>query len=60
MYKKRWLNVELQRETAKRFRGFLRDIHVRFETSKADNLIHFEVLVTNAEAREVNKFLEQL
>lgn len=57
---RRWLNIELPRETAKRFRGFLRDIHVNFETSEAGNLIHFEVLVTRTEEREINKFLDTL
>ncbi len=55
----RWVNTELPRETAGRFKEFLRDMHIRFEASEAGNLIHFECLMYDLEIVAANEFLEE-
>ena len=54
---KRWLNTELAKDEARRFKEFLRDSHIKYETSEAGNLIHFECLMDNLEKTRANDFL---
>ena len=60
MEMKKWCNVELIKEDAGRFKEYCRDMHLPYETSEADNLIHFEVNVSPLEERKCNDFLSQL
>ena len=53
-------NVELTIKDAATFSGFLKANGITYETSQADNLIHFEVLVSDATATACNDFLAQL
>ena len=55
-----WYNVELTEEEAVKFRLFLIACGIRYESSRAYNLVHFEVLVPNSKLREINDFLEVL
>lgn len=55
---KRWLNTELQDDEARRFKGFLRDYGIKYETSQAGNLVHFECLMDVAEEASANGFLD--
>lgn len=56
---RKWQNVELPKETAGRFKEYLRDMHIPYEASEAYNLIHFEVYVDATEAANANVFLEE-
>lgn len=58
---KTWKNVELKCDDAKRFRSFLRESEIKFETSGSKyKYTHFEVYVDNSEADACNIFLEEL
>lgn len=55
-----WYNVELTQEEAVKFRLYLMATGIRYETSGAFDLVHFEVLVPDSMLRELNDFLEVL
>lgn len=56
-----WKNVELKEKDAKRFRSFLRESEIKFETSGAEcGYTHFEVYIDNSETEICNVFLENL
>lgn len=55
-----WKNVELNRRDAEEFKKFLRRREIEYEASECYNLIHFEVYLTDEEAEECDKFLEEL
>lgn len=58
---RKWQNVELKGNDAGRFRSFLRENEIKFETSKAEcGYTHFEVYVDNSELNVCNNFLENL
>lgn len=57
---KHFYNVELNKEDAEKLKAYLRDNGIYFEPSSCYNLIHFEIKVDEAEAEQVNKFLEEL
>ena len=54
---RRWNNVELIGDAVGKFREFLRDYHIKFETSGAGSYTHFEVFVNEEEAEKCNNFL---
>ena len=53
-----WVNVELGQEAADGFRMYLRSKNIKFETSGAGNLVHFECLMTPEERDEADGVLE--
>ena len=55
-----WKNIELGKENAKLLRIFLSSQGIRYETSSAYNLVHFEILVDEATESRINEFLEVL
>lgn len=56
-----WKNVELKEKDAKRFRSFLRESEIKFETSGSEyGYTHFEVYIDNSETEICNVFLENL
>lgn len=59
---RRWRNTELKGNTAiTKFKEWCRDNHINYETSDAGyGYIHFEVLVSETEEAEANKFLESI
>jgi hypothetical protein len=57
---KSWRNVELEKYEAYELMLKLRDMKIQYETSEADNLIHFEINCTTTEAREIDGFLMNL
>lgn len=57
---KHFYNVELNKEDAEKLKAYLKLNGIYFEPSSCYNLIHFEVKVDEAEAEQVNKFLEEL
>lgn len=58
---KRWLNVELNKgEESDGFKGFLRQSGIKYETSEAGNLIHFECLMDRVDEEFANDFLDSL
>ena len=58
---RRWRNTELKGNDVGKFREYLRDMHINFETSEAGyGYIHFEVLVSESEEQEANDFLLNL
>lgn len=60
MEMRRWASVQLTKEDAGRFKEYCRDMHLQYETSEADNLIHFEVYVSQLEECYCNDFLGKL
>lgn len=58
----KWFNCEFNTEEAYKLRAFLAKHHVKFETSAAFNLTHFEILLEpySKEYNKVNKFIEKL
>lgn len=57
---KLYKNVELSKDDSSKLREFLIDNKIKFETSGADNLVHFEILVNSIEERKINNFLDTL
>ena len=55
---RKYLNVELSHVDADRFRGFLLDNGIKYESSGAWNLVHFECLMNEDEAQLASEFLE--
>ena len=55
-----WLNTELDAYFSWNLKKFLRDNKIKFETSAADNLTHFEVYVTEEEANMINDFIDSI
>lgn len=52
-----WVNIELPKETAGRFKEYCRDMHITYETSECFNLIHFECDMTETEVEAANNFI---
>ncbi len=58
---RRWMNTELERgEESERFKEFLRQSSIKYETSEAGNLIHFECLMDSVDQEFANRFLDSL
>ena len=57
---KQWYSTELEKELAGRFKEYCRDMHLQYEASEADNLIHFEVYATESQMMNANGFLNTL
>jgi len=58
---RRWRSTELKGDAVVRFKGYLKDMHINFETSEAGyGYIHFEVLVDEEEEKSANEFLDGL
>lgn len=58
--KKTWKNVELK-ESADKFRTFLKENEIRYEASYAGyGYTHFEVYVNNTETEMCDAFLNQI
>lgn len=58
---RRWRNTELKGDAVVRFKGYLRDMHINFETSDAGyGYTHFEVLIDEEEEIKANEFLNGL
>lgn len=56
-----WKSTELKGNDVGRFKEYLRDMHINFETSEVDyGYIHFEVLVDEEEMQKANEFLSSL
>ena len=54
-----WYNVELAKETAGRFKEYLRDMHLKYEASECGDLIHFECLMSIDEQIAANAFISE-
>lgn len=52
-----YYNVELQKEEADKLKDFLIEMGIYFEASSADNLIHFEMYMSDFEYDCVDNFL---
>lgn len=57
---RKWVNVELKRDVADKLRLYCKVKGVKFETSEADNLIHFELYLNDAEQKQAQCFLDRL
>jgi hypothetical protein len=55
---RKWVNVELEREEADCFRKYLRSKDIKFETSGAGHLTHFECYMTPEEIKDADGMLE--
>ena len=55
----RWVNTELPKETAGKFKEYCRDNGIRFEASECYNLIHFECYMTVSEVTDAMKFITE-
>lgn len=56
----KWYNVELKKTDADGLKKLLHENGVKFETSGAGNMVHFEILLNEggAEFEKVNGYLE--
>lgn len=54
---RKWHNVELSQQEAGEFKKYLRDNNIKFETSGAEDLVHFEVFVNTDEMESCDIFL---
>ena len=57
---KLYKNVELSKDDSNKLRAFLVENKIKFETSGAGDLVHFEVLVNSIEEKKINNFLDTL
>ena len=58
---RRWRNTELKGDAIGKFKEYLRDMHINFESSEVGyGYIHFEVLVDEEEEIKANEFLETI
>lgn len=57
---KLYKNVELSKRDAEQLKVFLKNNKIKFETSGAENLIHFEILVNQFEEKKINDFIDTL
>lgn len=58
---RRWLSTELEKgDEANRFKGFLRQNGIKYETSEVGSLIHFECLMDKVDEEFANAFLDGL
>ena len=55
---KNWVNTELPKETAGRFKEYCRDMGVKYEASECGNLIHFECLMSIDQQIAANEFID--
>ncbi len=55
-----WKNCELPREIANKFKDYLYQNKIKFESSECLNLIHFECLMTDAQMDKANVFFDTL
>lgn len=60
MKMKLYKNVELPKDVSNELREFLKSNKIKYETSEAHNLIHFECLVNKFEEQKINNFLDTL
>ena len=54
---RKWHNVELSQQEANEFKKYLHDNNIKFETSGAGDLVHFEVFVNTDEMESCDIFL---
>ena len=57
---KLYKNVELSKRDAEQLKVFLKNNKIKFETSGAENLVHFEILVNQFEEKKINDFIDTL
>jgi hypothetical protein len=58
---RRWRSTELKGDAIGKFKEYLRDMHINFESSEAGyGYVHFEVLVSEEEEIKTNEFLETI
>ena len=57
---KKFYSAELDAKTAEALKTFLKKESIYFEPSACYNLIHFEILASEAELEKVNNFLDTL
>lgn len=57
---KKWYNVELENTSARYLRTYLIENSIKYETSSAYNLIHFEIELDSKQAEQVDNYLEQI
>lgn len=57
---KLYKNVELSKSDAEQLKVFLKNNKIKFETSGAYNLVHFEILVNKFEENKINYFIDTL
>ena len=54
---RKWMGVDIEKETAPQFKRFLFEKGIRYESSENGNLIHFEVFVNSEETSICNDFI---
>ena len=56
-YIKKWLNCELDRDSAERFKEVLRDMNIKYEPSECFNKVYFKVYCDDLERYILNDYL---
>lgn len=54
-----WLSAEMDKDLAEKFKGYLRELGLKYEPSEVGNLVHFEVHVTHEEAKVANEWIDR-
>lgn len=55
----KWYSVELDEKSAIKLRIFLSDNSIKYEMSEADNLLHFELELSDTQFVIVENYLEK-
>lgn len=53
----KWYNIELEKKHVDRFKEYLTNQNITFETSGAYNLTHFEIYATKKQAETIDAWL---
>lgn len=58
---RKWVSTELKNGEEIKFRNYLRDMHISFETSEVGyGYIHFECLMNEEEMNKANEYIDTL
>lgn len=56
----KWVNTEINKEIASKFRVYLKERNIKYETSEVGNLIHFECYMNQPMIVKANEFLRRI
>lgn len=56
----KWVNTELPKTMADKFKGYLREHNITYEASECFNLIHFECFMNETQIIKANAFIDKI
>ena len=57
---RKYVSCELSAGQAEKFKKYLKENNIRYETSEADTLIHFECYMNQSEMEKANSLLDTI